>query len=98
MNRTIGYYIKAYRKRRGLTQKQLADASQYYQSHISAVENNLVTSIPLRTLKRIANALEINYEYLAVFQGSLVGNVKESLLTKAIQHLEQDLTNIPKDV
>lgn len=50
--------IKIYRKRRNLTQRQLAIKCNLTQGYISLLENNL-ESPTLRTLELIAKALDI---------------------------------------
>ncbi|MGV3152689.1 helix-turn-helix domain-containing protein [Sarcina ventriculi] len=50
--------IKIYRKRKNLTQRQLAIKCNLTQGYISLLENNL-ESPTLRTLELIANALNV---------------------------------------
>lgn len=55
----IGYRIKKFRKTTGLTIRQLAEKVGVTQSYISQLENDKVNP-SLGTLKKIANALNIN--------------------------------------
>lgn len=56
---TVGERIKAYRKERGLTQKELAEKSNLSRSHIASIEGNQYTP-SLATLGEISKALEID--------------------------------------
>jgi len=60
--------IQYYRKLKGLTQLQLAEAVSISRTHISNVEAvNVKTSISLDTLLDIADALDIPAEFLLRF-------------------------------
>ena len=56
---TVGERIKAYRKERGLTQKELAEKSNLSRSHIASIEGNQYTP-SLATLNEISKALGID--------------------------------------
>ncbi len=55
----LGKQIRTYRKQKHLTLKQVADRAECSDVFISQVERNLA-SPSIATLKRIANALEVN--------------------------------------
>ncbi len=56
----VGFNISFYRKRKGLTQDQLAEKSGISRSHLSAIEAaGIVRPFSLEVLFDIANALEI---------------------------------------
>lgn len=55
----LGERIKEFRLRKGMTQQQLADLIGVQRAAISKYEKNIV-DIPLKQLKRIANALNAN--------------------------------------
>ena len=59
----IGKRIKARRKEKGLTQKQLALASGFYEGQIQNYELGMNIPRPV-TLKKIANALDTDIYYL----------------------------------
>lgn len=64
----IGLNIAYYRKLKGLTQLQLAEAINISRTHMSNIEApNMPTSISLDTLLDIADALEINAADLLYF-------------------------------
>ncbi len=92
MNTSIGEYIRKYRTKRGLSQLQLAMEADYHQSHISALESGSRQAVSLGTLKRICKVLEIDYEQLAVFQGSLEGKIRDRTVIDAQKALDRDLT------
>ena len=58
--RQLGLMIAYYRKLKGLTQQDLADAVRISRTHLSNIEApNMYTSVSLRTLLDIADALEV---------------------------------------
>ena len=57
--RNIGYKTQFFRKRRGLSQMQLAERSGLADSTISHLESSSVYSVSLVVLHRIAVALEV---------------------------------------
>ena len=59
--RTVGHMIKAYRKKAGLTQKQLASRSGLAQSYISNLERGTF-NICLKQLERVLDALDTHIE------------------------------------
>ena len=64
----IGLNIAYYRKLKGLTQLQLAEAVNISRTHISNIEApNMPTSISLDTLMDIADTLEIPVTSLLYF-------------------------------
>jgi transcriptional regulator with XRE-family HTH domain len=64
----IGLNIAYYRKLKGLTQLQLAEATNISRTHISNIEApNVQTSISLETLLDIADALEVPVSNLLYF-------------------------------
>jgi len=88
--RTIGYYIREYRNKAGMSQVELAKRANYYQPHISAIESD--KKIPEdETLEKIAEVLGINFEYLVVLKASLTGHLKEELTKQAIEILDKPL-------
>jgi Helix-turn-helix. len=65
----IGLNIAYFRKFKGLTQLQLAEAVNLSRTHISNIEApNMATSISLEKLLDIADILEINASELLVFR------------------------------
>ncbi len=65
----IGLNIAYYRKLKGVTQLQLAEAINISRTHMSNIEApNMQTSISLDTLLNIADALEIPAAKLLSFQ------------------------------
>lgn len=66
--RDLGYAISYYRKRRGLTQEQLADQIGVSRQHMGAIEApNMVRAISLDVLFNIASVLEIEPYLLLKF-------------------------------
>ena len=68
--RMLGLTIAYYRKLRGMTQADLAEATQLSRTHISNIEApNIKTSISLDSLLDIAEALGISVKDLFDFRG-----------------------------
>lgn len=91
-DRTIGYYIREYRKKANMSQTELARRAKYHQSHISDIENNR-RYLEDATLKKISDILNINFEYLVVLRSSISGHLKEELTKRAIEVLDKPLKN-----
>ena len=67
--RLLGLTIAYYRKLRGLTQAELAEATNLSRTHISNIEApNGKTSISLNKLFDIADVLEVPVKYLFDFR------------------------------
>lgn len=65
----IGLNIAYFRKFKGMTQLQLAEAVNLSRTHISNIEApNMVTSISLEKLMDIADVLDINASELLIFR------------------------------
>ena len=66
--RDLGYAISYYRKRRGLTQEQVAERIGISRQHMGAIEApNMVRAISLDVLFNIAAVLEIDPYLLLKF-------------------------------
>ena len=65
----LGLNIAYYRKLKGLTQLQLAEAIDISRTHMSNIEApNISTSVSLDTLFEIAEALDIPIHQLFIFR------------------------------
>ena len=57
--------IKKYRKLKGMTQQELADASGYSHGYIREIESiKMASTFSLDAVERIANGLDINFKLL----------------------------------
>lgn len=66
----IGLNVSFYRKKKGLTQEQLAEKAGISRSHLSVIEApNIVKSFSIELLFNIADALEIEPYKLLMFRG-----------------------------
>lgn len=62
---TVRMNIKKYRKLRGMTQQELADASGYSHGYIREIESiKMASTFSLDAVERIANGLKIDFKYL----------------------------------
>jgi len=57
---SIGENIRKYRRKRNLTQKQLGELFELSNTYLSDIENNR-TNPSIKTLKKVAKALEVSY-------------------------------------
>lgn len=57
---SIGDNIRKYRRKKNLTQKQLGELLELSNTYLSDIENNR-TNPSIKTLKKLAKALEISY-------------------------------------
>ncbi len=68
----IGYNIQYFRKHKGLTQEQLAEMVDISRQHLGALEApNIVRTISLDLLFRIADVLEVDVRQLLDFHGNV---------------------------
>ena len=62
---TVRINIRKYRKLRGMTQQNLADAADLSHGYIREIESlNMGVTFSLDAVEKIANALEIEFIYL----------------------------------
>lgn len=62
---TVRINIKKYRKLKGMTQQELADASGYSHGYIREIESlKMASTFSLDAVERIANGLNINFKLL----------------------------------
>lgn len=71
----IGKNIKKYRKKKGLTQRKLAETLLLSESFIAKLESETYQSISIDTLEQIANVLEI--EIVNLFDKNIIEEEKE---------------------
>jgi len=57
---SIGDNIRKYRRKKNLTQKQLGELLELFNTYLSDIENNR-TNPSIKTLKKLAKAMEISY-------------------------------------
>ena len=68
----IGYNIQYFRKHKGLTQEQLAEMVDISRQHLGAIEApNIVRTVSLDLLFRIADVLEVDVRQLLDFHGNV---------------------------
>ncbi len=62
---TVRMNIKKYRKLKGMTQQELADAAGYSHGYIREIESlKMASTFSLDAVERIANGLDINFKLL----------------------------------
>jgi len=62
---TVRLNIKKYRKLKGMTQQELADASGYSHGYIREIESiKMASTFSLDAVERIADGLDINFKLL----------------------------------
>lgn len=60
----VGKNVRKYRKLKGMTQKELADKSNYSENFIGDIENNTFKTFSLNTLYHISRVLDIHIKLL----------------------------------
>ena len=83
LNTSIAAQIKANREKRGLSQSDLANLAGMKQSRISALENVNYSSWSIRTLRRLAEALDlvlvVRFESFGAVLGDITDFKRETL-------------------
>lgn len=89
VERSIGRRIQQYRKKKGLTQEQLAEKVGLSTNYISAVERG-VNALNLDKLVDVINILECSANEIFVDVLNNGYEIKSSLLTEQISQLPKD--------
>lgn len=89
VERSIGKRIQEYRKKKGLTQEQLAEKVGLSTNYISAVERG-VNALNLDKLVEVMNCLECSADEIFVDVLNNSCEIKVSLLTEQISSLPKD--------
>lgn len=61
---TLGERVLVWRKRRKMTQKELASAISLHPISLSKIERGVVEKVEADTIKRLAQALRVKTDYL----------------------------------
>ena len=61
---SLGKMVKRLREKRGMNQKQLAEASEITQATISRIESEQMKQLKSEALKRLADTLGVTVDYL----------------------------------
>ena len=93
----IGFKIIQLRLKRGMSQSELAKASGVKQSAISKIESGKTNPKP-ETIRDLARALEVSYEYLAEQTGRLSESAANNIevLARKIKEMEGQLQEAAK--
>lgn len=89
VERSIGRRIQQYRKKKGLTQEQLAEKVGLSTNYISAVERG-VNSLNRNKLIEVMNCLECSADEIFADVLNNSYEIKSSLLTEQISQLPKD--------
>jgi transcriptional regulator with XRE-family HTH domain len=91
MNKSLGQRIRELRKGCGLTQRKLAEAVGIDFTYLSKIENNTVPYSPsAKTLKKLANELNVDEWELLALAGKLPAGMKDITNTElGIRFLRQ---------
>jgi transcriptional regulator with XRE-family HTH domain len=88
---TLGAVIQAKREKMGMTQRELARAVNINHATISRIENNPDIVADPSTLKAIAQALLIDYNYLLSLNKTIEDNKDIRIIARASKSMsEQD--------
>ena len=81
---SLGEKIKELREKKGMNQKQLAEASRLTQATISRIEKGKVNQLKSEALKRLAEALGTTVDYLV--------DRKENLTPEELANVDENVT------
>lgn len=86
---TLGDFIKRARKNKKLTLTQLGDMTGLTHGYLSNLENNVRKNPSMEVLKKLAQALDIEYSKLALLSGLV--DEKTLLIEKLQKKLDEEL-------
>ena len=93
----LGKRIKQVRKMKSLSQNALAEKAELTPNFIAKIEGNN-TSISLKTLVNIANALEISIDYLFLNDTTMLEQGKKTSTDLFIDNMLQDFSESDKEL
>ena len=79
MDQTFGQLLKAIRREKGVSQRDLADRVGIDFSYISKVENDRMAPPSADTIQKICEVLEVSTEVLLSKSGKLTGELSEAI-------------------
>lgn len=85
----LGLKIKEIRRKKGLTQDNLAELVNCNTSHISNIENNH-TKVSLNVLLAIANALNTSIDYILSEQYKNSSLALDNAIVRALRHCDNE--------
>lgn len=92
---TVGDNIRKVRKKRGLTQKELAKLLNVSEPMVSQYESK--ETLKLETIKKVANALNISYfELLDMCKSSETSNNQKITLDVEIRNIDEEIKKAEK--
>ncbi|MEY8319948.1 helix-turn-helix transcriptional regulator [Lachnospiraceae bacterium 46-61] len=93
----LGKRIKQVRKMKSLSQNALAEKAELTPNFIAKIEGNN-TSISLKTLVNIANALEISIDYLFLNDTNMLEQGKKTSTDLFIDNMLQNFSESDKEL
>jgi transcriptional regulator with XRE-family HTH domain len=87
---TLGAVIRAKRERLGMTQRELARAVNINHATISRIESNPEIIADPSTLKAIAQALHIDYNYLLSLNRTIEDDKDIRIIARASKSMSED--------
>lgn len=90
LRKRIGKRIKFFRKERNLTQEELSEMIDIDSRHLGGIERGIYTG-SLKTLNRICNVLDIEFEDLVVTQKE---NQIKKLILNVLRRAEKEIMKI----
>lgn len=92
---TVGDNIRKVRKKRGLTQKELAKLLNVSEPMVSQYESK--ETLKLETIKKVANALNISYfELLDISETTKESNIQKITLNVEIKNIDEETKKAEK--
>ena len=88
INMTLAEYIKEQREAKGLSQRELANASKISNSEISRIERGIRKNVSPDHLKLLAQALDVPAEEMLPFAGKLLFEVSSSVNNSKVIYVD----------
>lgn len=97
IKKKIGKRIQYYRKKKGLTQEQLAEMVNISTNHLSAIERGIY-GVKLETLVEIINIIDCTADDIFTDVLKIEYKVKASRLTDELKKLDSEKQNMIFDI
>lgn len=97
IERSIGKRIQYFRKKKGLTQEQLAELINISPNHLSTIERG-VNGVKLKTLVQIINCIDCTADDIFVDVLKCGYKVKASRLSDELKNLDSEKQNMIFDL
>ena len=89
MNESLGTVIERNRKKKGLSQRELAGLVHVSNSTIARIEKNEFTSPSSEVLREISRVLDVDYNYLLSLNNEIEDEPEIRMIQRAARNMSQ---------